>query len=257
MLKQDDKSKTDQKSPKALSRISGLTVLRGSGQSEAVEGLSDNDGEMWSWLSRELHDGITQQVWYLQMELNSLAERLEDSNPALAADALRLTEIAKEAYQDLRTTLKMLSARSSCDVRIAAELREQVGKFSQTTGLRVELEGERTCSDLHIPGSLAREITRLVQEALWNCLKHSKCEEAKVSLRVTESGLFVTVSDSGCGFDFSEIDDDRYGISNMRERAKSINGKLYVTSAHDEGTKVTLFVPLEEIGARAKRGDLI
>jgi len=252
MLKQYDKSKTSQKSKpqKAFSRTSGLTVLRGSGLSEIVEDPPDMSGEMWNWLSRELHDGITQQVWYLQMELNSLAARLEDSNPELAADAQRLTEVAQGAYQELRTTLKMLSARSSCDVRLAADLREQAEKFSQTTGLRIELGGEQACSDLFIPGSLAREISRFVQEALWNCLKHSRCEDAKVSMRLTTGGLFVTVSDSGCGFDFSEIDDDRYGISNMRERAKSINGKLYVTSAHEEGTKVTLFVPLEEIGAK-------
>ena len=250
MLKQDDKSKTNQKSQKAFGRTPRLTVLRGSRQSEVAEDLPDDNGQMLKWLSRELHDGITQQVWYLQMELNSLAARLEDGNPELAADAQRLKEVAQEAYQELRTTLKLLSARSSCDVRLAAELRGQVEKFSQTTGLRVKLEGEQKCSDLHIPGALAREISRLVQEALWNCFKHSQCEDAKVSLRVTESGLFVTVSDSGCGFDFSEIADDRYGISNMRERAKSINSKLYVTSAHGEGTKVTLFVPLEEIGAK-------
>ena len=205
---------------------------------------------MWTWLSRELHDGITQQVWYLQMELNSLAARLEESNPELAADAQKLTEIAQEAYKELRTTLKMLSAWGGCDVRLAAELHGQVEKFSQTTGLRVELESEQSCSNLLIPGVLAREISRLVQEALWNSLKHSRCEYAKVSLRVTASGMFVTVSDSGCGFDLDEIDDDRYGITNMRDRAKSINGKLYVTSGHGKGTKVTLFVPLEEIGAR-------
>ncbi len=228
----------------------GLTVLRGSRQSENFEDLPDKHEQMWSWLSRELHDGVTQQVWYLQMELNSLAARLEDSNPELAADAKRLTEVAQDAYRELRTTLKLLSARGSCDVRLAAELHEQVEKFSQATGLRVELEGEQSCSDLRIPGALAREISRLVQEALWNCLKHGQCQDAKVSLGVTESGLLVTVSDSGCGFDFNEIDDDRYGISNMRDRAKSINGKLYVTSGRGKGTKVTLFVPLEEIGPK-------
>ena len=228
----------------------GLTVLRGPRQSETSEDLPEKREQLWSWLSRELHDGITQQVWYLQMELNSLAVRLEDSNSDLAADAQKLAVVAQEAYKELRTTLKLLSARGSCDARLAAELREQVEKFSQTTGLRVELEGEGNCSDLHIPGALAREISRLVQEALWNCLKHGQCEDAKVSLRISESGLFVTVSDSGRGFDFNEIDDDRYGISNMRDRAKSINGKLYVTSGPGKGTKVTLFVPLEEIGAK-------
>ncbi len=227
----------------------GLTVLRGPRQSETSEDLADKNGQMWSWLSRELHDGITQQVWYLQMELNSLAARLEDVNPELSADARRLTVVAQEAYEELRTTLKLLDARGSCDVRLATELRGQVEKFSQTTGLQVELEGEQNCSELYIPGALAREISRLVQEALWNCLKHSHCEHAKVSLRVAERGLFVTVSDSGRGFDYNEIDDDRYGISNMRDRAKSINGKLYVTSGPGKGTKVTLFVPLEEIRA--------
>ena len=231
-------------------RRTNLTVLKTSGSSTKAIDRQGGDGRTWTWLSRQLHDGVTQQLWYLQTELNALAVRLQGHDLELAADARKLTDVAQETYQELRTTLKLLNAWGSCDVGIAAELHERLEKFSQTTGLQIELEGEKSCSDFQIPGALAREISRLVQEALWNCLKHSQCERAKVSLQVTVSGLSVTVSDSGRGFDLDESDDDRYGISNMRDRAKSINGKLYVTSGPGKGTKVTLFVPLEEIGAR-------
>ena len=232
-------------------RRTKLIVLDNSGDStKAIDRRSDNE-RSWTWLSRELHDGVTQQLWYLQTELDSLAGRLQGHDLELAAETRKLTKVAREAYQELRITLKLLSAWGSCDVRLAAELQNQLKKFSQTTGLEVELESEKGCSNLQIPGALAREISRLVQEALWNCLKHSQCKKAKVSLQVNASGMFVTVSDLGRGFDFDEIDDDRYGINNMRDRAKSINGKLYVTTGRGKGTKVTLFVPLEEIGANA------
>lgn len=230
-------------------QLTNLTVLHDFAGSSRVADRNGTDDRTWTWLSRELHDGVTQQLWFLHTELNSLVERLQDHEPELAADARKLTEVAGDAYQELRTTLKLLSAWGSCDVRFAAELRGQVEKFSKTTGLKVELSGEQSCSDFQIPGGLAREIIRLVQEALWNCVKHSRCEQAKVSLRVTDGGMFVTISDSGRGFEFEEIDSDRYGISSMRDRAKSINGRLYVTSGRGKGTKVTLFVPLEEIGA--------
>ena len=205
------------------------------------------DAGAWAECARELHDGVTQEVWYLQAELSALAQRLPDSQEGVLAEINRLCKVAQDAYQELRETINHLSARGTGNMDLAAELRELVSKFSETLGMEVDFKLDTGQQAVVTPARVTREVRRLVQEALWNSWRHSMSRRASVSLRRSRIGLIVTISDDGCGFQAGEAGENHYGLRNMRERAEDIGGKLYVASGTGKGTRVTLHLPTDTL----------
>lgn len=227
--------------------------LLGWSRSKTGRGTSATE-DFWARHARELHDGVTQEVWYLQAELSSLEDRVPQGQEELRADVRRLAEIAQGAYQELRETLRLINSHTGTRVDIGSEIRELTRKFSQMLGMEIEFRSIPRQARIEAPSDVGRNIRRLVQEALWNSWRHSSTDGALVTIRHTKIGLVIAVSDTGVGFRVDEVDRSHYGLRNMRERAESINGKLYVTSRSGRGTVVTLRVPLEALDMRAQGG---
>jgi signal transduction histidine kinase len=87
------------------------------------------------------------------------------------------------------------------------------------------------------------EILRILQEALNNVRKHADAIHVTVRVEQNRRSVMLTVHDDGIGFD-TALPSDGYGRRSMDERAKSINGRLRISSIPGRGTTVTLRVPV-------------
>ena len=71
----------------------------------------------------------------------------------------------------------------------------------------------------------------------------------RVSTRRSEKGHEIAVWDNGVGFDVAKIDvadSSHIGIRNVRERIEGMcDGSLKVESAVNEGTTVTILIPVQ------------
>ena len=104
-----------------------------------------------------------------------------------------------------------------------------------------------TTVDAHRLSSQSAEIATAVYfcclEALQNAAKHADDATAiDVVVRQSESTLFFSVSDDGCGF---VVDAGRAGkgMLNMRDRVASVGGDLTVRSRPGSGTRVSGRIP--------------
>lgn len=96
------------------------------------------------------------------------------------------------------------------------------------------------------------EVTRIVQEAITNALKHSHARQITVSARELHlpqgHAIAVEIADDGRGFSVpSPTESSRVGgrgLSGMRRRAAELGGSLRVESS-DAGTRVRLELPLD------------
>jgi signal transduction histidine kinase len=192
-------------------------------------------------LSRELHDGLAQNLWLAKLKAGRLAA-LSDLGPeataltdelAMAIDA-GLAE-AREAVTALRLadepvgTLRGLLSRSADD-------------FADRFGMRVEFE---CVADLPaLPPRAQAEALRIAQEALSNVRRHADATFVRVRAAVEEGRLVVAVGDNGRGFDPEAVGQNAFGLASMRERAALIGGELRIESAPQDGTRVSLLLPL-------------
>jgi signal transduction histidine kinase len=87
----------------------------------------------------------------------------------------------------------------------------------------------------------------VLTEALANAARHAAARQVEVRLRVGEEHLTLEIEDDGGGFRPAEAGgpgDGHFGLTLMRERARSAGGDLTITSAPGDGTRVRLEVPV-------------
>jgi len=224
---------------------SGLRELRVA-NAELAE-LRDKEGERAaleerSRLSRELHDGLAQELWLAKLK----AGRLK-AMPSLGAEATALAgELVTAIDTGLADARQAVSALRTGDAGDHAALcdlmRRHVDDFGDRFGLRTEYDCDQQVPRLS-PRAEA-EVLRIAQEALNNVQRHADATLVRVRLESHEGNLLLTVSDNGRGFDPAAVDEQGVGLSSMRERTALMHGQFGVVSRPQDGTSVILEVPV-------------
>ena len=113
-------------------------------------------------------------------------------------------------------------------------------------GVQVHYEGK--LADGLFPPEAAIHVYRIVQEALSNVARHSGAREAWVTLGEKDNHLDLEIRDNGSGFeartDMKRTAGQGIGLMGMRERAEHLQGSFSIRSAPQEGTTVSVRVPL-------------
>jgi signal transduction histidine kinase len=96
--------------------------------------------------------------------------------------------------------------------------------------------------EIKLPDEQVTSVYRIVQESLFNVLKHSQADQVIVTARKDDGFLELTIRDDGVG-----ISNDsqgqvglHYGFLNMKERANMIGADLNIASEPGKGTTVTV-----------------
>ena len=114
--------------------------------------------------------------------------------------------------------------------------------FTRQRGIPVTLDLDGELQDLSKDISLC--IYRILQEGLRNIARHAKATDIQVILSKEDDALNFMVKDNGKGFDpASNKKSSGLGMASMAERARLIQGDLYIESRPGEGTAIRLEAP--------------
>ncbi len=177
-------------------------------------------------LARELHDGIAQSLFFLNVKLKQ--GQLDDARVAVSAidnhvrqAIFNLRQLPEEGIsfaQRLEKWLLQWSALSGVD--ITHDLRVQDGFF--TPAQEVQLFG-------------------VVQEAFANIRKHAHARHAWICLTTGEQKSWtLTIRDDGVGLVETDGQTKKYGLAMMRERAKQLGTTIAIGSHEAGGTEIRL-----------------
>ena len=193
-------------------------------------------------VSRDLHDGLCQQLASLAFDVGDLAAHTASADPArerLQAVQTRVIQAAEAA----RHLAYELHPSVLDDLGLAASLKVLCDEFVAKRKVAVRLNVRA------LPGSLSLEVAsniyRVVQEALQNITKHAKAKHVTVEVAKRKKKIHLSIADDGTGFD-AEAAHGRggMGMMSMAERARLMNGQFSVDSTPGGGTRLTLVVPL-------------
>jgi signal transduction histidine kinase len=88
---------------------------------------------------------------------------------------------------------------------------------------------------------------RIVQEGLTNVVRHAQARWASVVLQLRGDALVLIIEDDGVGFDPQAAEaTGRLGVVGMRERARSLGGRLTIESMRGQGTMIHVEVPCDD-----------
>lgn len=219
-------------------------------------------------IAQEIHDGLTQELGGISMQLEAARERIEaaaDLREAAESGGYigRARNLAEGALEELHRLIWALRPARLED----ADLAEAVGRL--VAELDVDDEREFVYRIDGTPVELPREMEnaalRIAQEALFNATRHGQADRVEVRLTYEPAALRLTVGDNGRGFDVGSpaaaIRRGRFGLRGMDERMRRLGGALTVTSEIGTGTTVNAVFPwrgrflrmLDRVFARAVR----
>jgi signal transduction histidine kinase len=210
--------------------------------------LLAKEAEVRAAIARDLHDGPTQSVAAISMNIEFIKKLMRAMPDRVEQELDVLGELVKKTSNDIRTLLFGLRPLGLETQGLLSTLQEYVGRFRDPSGvLRLRLEAPASIPRL--PVDIEGAIFIILQEAINNARKHAKADEVVIYLYQEEDQLVASVQDRGKGFNMAAVEANynsrgSLGLLNMRERARLIGGDFRMRSAEGQGTTVELRVPL-------------
>ncbi len=195
-------------------------------------------------LAQHLHDGLAQDLWFMNVQVKRLQDALEATQFAQAtALATELRQALERLHQDVRALMQSLQQPAD-SLDFVAELTRLSDDPRLRSGSSVVLEVD--LDETTRPSTaVATRLTRVVREALVNIAKHARASSVHIRVSAEGESLRIVIADNGRGFDPTQRRDPRQlGIRSMRERMQAMGGKLVIRSAPGHGTTLYVRAPL-------------
>ncbi len=190
-------------------------------------------------VSYEIHDGLAQYLAGAIMHLQAWEVALGDhAGLAELHTGVRLLQAAADEARRLISGLRP----PDLDELGIVEAIESLVADARTEIPTVTFQHDR----LHgrLPPMLETTVFRIVQESLSNVRKHAAASTVRVELRQEENHVRIRISDDGCGFEPARVDEDRFGLEGIRQRARLCGGEPLIRSAPGHGTTVDVSLPI-------------
>ncbi|HEX3085748.1 MAG TPA: PAS domain-containing protein [Pyrinomonadaceae bacterium] len=193
-------------------------------------------------LARELHDDLSQSIALLSIKLATL--RNEPKDLAYVKDQLDqfVSDLDRLSVDVHRISHELHPARLN-HLGLETALRGFCRELSAAHALQVDFEAENLPRDL--PDDISLCLYRVTQESLQNIIKHSGAAAARVSVKLENGEIRLSVSDDGSGFDPSARKaKEALGLISIDERVRAVKGEAKVISAVGAGTKIEVHIPV-------------
>jgi len=192
-------------------------------------------------LARELHDGATQNLVALSLNMAQIRNAAADA-PATAAMIAECMRLVEDCTNELRTISYLLHPPLLEELGLGRTLRGYVEGFGRRSGIAVTLAAHGDLERLGFDVELA--VFRIVQESLSNIHRHSHSSTAHILLIRQDAALVLEISDQGRGIPPGK-DVAGVGIAAMRERVRLLRGSLEIKTG-STGTAITISLPLAD-----------
>jgi signal transduction histidine kinase len=199
-------------------------------------------------IAREMHDGVTQSLLGLEMEIAVLRRRAKAEAPPLVDDLARIHGIVRDEVVTVRELMEGIRVNDLVSGDLIQHLSGVVDRFSRYTGVSARFLSDG--KPVSLSQDTRRQVARIVHEALVNVRKHSGADRVVVRVGLNAAAWKVSIEDDGRGFPFAgrltidELEAQRKGPRSIAERTRIIGGALIVDSRPGFGARVEVSVPI-------------
>lgn len=230
-------------------------------------------------IGQDIHDEFIQLLFGLRYRMDTLQGKL-DRGDDVAGEIAFIKQRIDHGLMELRRILRNLRPAVLDDLGLVPALSLLVRQLKESAGLEARLEAPG--ETVRLPAAVETCLYRVAQEALVNTVKHAGASRVEVSLLLSENAVRLVVSDNGSGFEQGtrekpvirqvpeedapggarntpdrmrtgeggktgrqqEPGQDNFGLYGMRERVRSLSGRLDIGSGPGGGTTIAAELPL-------------
>jgi len=192
-------------------------------------------------ISRELHDGLGQDLLSIKMKL----EDLPDNNQSLLWNSIHSIKdsFIKTIYETKRISNDLMPVILD-ELGIVSAIRNLCDEISKSKKIHIDFVSYGIISDLD--NKIQTYLYRICQEGISNIIKHSEAGEANIQLLGNDEQITLIIQDDGKGFSANaETKNHGNGLHNIRDRVSILNGVFDIISTADNGTELIIKIPLK------------
>lgn len=197
-----------------------------------------------SRIARLIHDHLQQMLVAALLNLGMMRQKSIDLS--MQAEFSQIEKILRDAVDTTRSLTADLSPTVLHQCGLAAALKWLGSRCLQKYGLVVEVDVDET---LRLGQEAAISLYQCVREMLFNIVKHSGVEQARLHMNRPDFGAVqIEVEDHGNGFDLQEVRaregrEGGFGLFNVRERVELLGGRFEIDSSPGHGSRFTIWIP--------------
>ncbi|EFM09033.1 DegS sensor signal transduction histidine kinase [Paenibacillus curdlanolyticus YK9] len=200
-------------------------------------------------IAREIHDGPAQGLANLVLRME-IAERMivKQEFEMVQHELIDLKAQVRTGLEEIRKIIFNLRPMALDDLGLVPTLRKYVQDFEEKTRIRTTFE--TIGREVRLPSAMEAGIYRLVQEAFTNVMKHANATFVSLEMTYQAQLVKICVVDNGVGFQVepseakTEQPGSHFGLIGMKERVELLEGRMEIESAKDQGTKITIHIPV-------------
>jgi signal transduction histidine kinase len=193
-------------------------------------------------ISRQLHEGIGQELTAFGWELDQIKSKPHDAKQVEAA-ATRLRARVSNSQEAVRRLAVNLRRKSVDQDSAPSAARTHIDSFRMQTDIRAGLRGEQLLQELSAEG--ANCAFRLIQEALTNVAKHAQATSVDVEIwELQNDEVQIVITDNGRGISAADRSKPAsLGLIGLEERLLTLGGSLRIATAPTGGTRLIAAIP--------------
>ena len=190
-------------------------------------------------ISRELHDGVVNQIYAIRMVLETL-----NTKDDLETQQRRITyikDLNKVELEIRELSHEMHSDFSKYDASFIFLIDSLIAKNNALNKTNFRAEISKTIDWDNYSSIIKINVYRIIQEAFLNVNKYSKAKNCILKISENDFHLIINCKDDGVGYDENQITEG-IGLKNMRNRATIIGAALTITTAINKGVEIILII---------------
>ncbi len=183
-------------------------------------------------ISKDLHDGVGQQLLLLKNKLIAVGEESAKT-------------MVDNTIEEVRNISRDLHPFVLQELGITKAIEHTLTQIDENTTVFISSEIDNI-DNIFTPEEEVN-IYRIIQESLSNTIKHARAKATKVLVKKFTNSIIISIKDNGIGFDFSEKykDNKSLGLKTLLERTKFVNGQMKVVSRKENGTLIEFKFPVQ------------
>jgi PAS domain S-box-containing protein len=195
-------------------------------------------------LTRDLHDGLGQELTGLSLLLRALGNGLRPEQTEQHELVESLMNIVNQMLEDTRALASGAAPTRMLWSGLPQALQQLAKRSAMRARVDVRFESTMLAAWPADRGD-ATELFRIAQEATTNALRHAAARHIHIRLTVAAESLTLSVDDDGIGFDPTAVAEVGVGsgLRNLHTRAEAIGASLLLRSAPGRGTYVECVLP--------------
>jgi signal transduction histidine kinase len=197
-------------------------------------------------ISSELHDDLGSGLSTIRLMSEMMKQGLGKGDIELQLD--KISDSSKELVQKMNEIVWALNMNNDNLQSLLSYIRQYAAKTLDAVKIDCSITMPENVPEITLSGSERRNIFLIVKECINNILKHSRATKAGLEVSLTET-LCINISDNGIGFSCMQNAVHHFGIDNLNQRAKELNGRI--EWVQNNGTHVKIQIPIKELSHKS------